>query len=793
MVTVFEVFARTRPEISRVVQIGNSQDGANIKSVKLFGEYEYKIVHDATSRYDQEIDKVDAFHSAINCHFGEWTSSKLFDVIQNLPLFYQRKFAGTAYDNTLQINYDVFSQSVDDIERKLNVYTDIIHTFNENNTDVAYYNDAAVPVAFVSLSAKIYELLRLTPTSHKNVKDKVFIQEMLEEMNAVQGFVSTNCPTKNSTSENSNFYGYATNLKIDKSTDQLLEKLGGIGLLTNPKNCSIAHMVLDEFANMIPEHEGVISNAIFIIDNDKKIPISGILAQYKQSSYDIDLLYLYQNAVINLIMKQIYLYMYSMDVTNDLFKTTKSFIGEINKKISVIDTYLPDKFVEGFKLLNALENDKEAFLKYYDSIESIQLNAQNTEFMEVQPSVEYLNEILKNIHDKFSNFVCVGRYFKILQNQYNDYYMPFANIKNKLIVTPRYSNMNLNTCNFLFFMYLNTYKIVIFTNRSIDTNQNHSEQAQYLDNTTMAMAYVKNHFIMVNKHLTDDVGLLKIARNIITILENQNRPTSDVQLLHIKRMVNYVMSELNEYGIKNCTLPDFNYLMFNNTNFIQLKNNSVKHLFNDKVAYSSESVIDFSSITNLDSECFNYKHIYETYVKPIGEVENIEITFYWEGKKLNIHKIFEEATSLFSNPRHLYEFYDIYFKHLLATIYLELKMKYSALKSGTPIASDEKCDKNEVKLRMENNFPLELRSLSDEISSFWINFLDLNNDDTLYNQKFDKIEKQFNQYNTIFNSNPSSSKPKKKSKPSKFSKIVALLENTKKALSCLFNITKKNE
>lgn len=751
------------------------------REVTLFKVFKYNVLINIIQTNDNEeqaVDKLIAFYLVLGCNFAEWTIMQINDFIRSFPLFYQHTFLNTEYGKVFIDNYDDYIKTLNTIDDYITKFIYTLQNILNVNSNVFNYNELTILKSFKSLKIKISSIMSPTTLLDFNNSDLIIIQEMLKELNFTQSFLIMNCdnlPLNNN--NNSQLYGYLSTVNNANSTDFILESIkSSFDWKSDIQNCSMKQIFLE---NIITIHStepisNDILNAKIKTVRWKSITVRDILEKISQS-HDIERIYWCEKSILTTIVKVIYCKVFFLLSEKSSLSQIMYIITEINSKISKNKANLPTYFSKGLKYLE-LVKDRDTFradidydamvLKiktYYDSIDSVELKCpvdiadegeiklkddnfmdQSTKELFITNTLDSLDNLMKKISKHFDDFVCFYKYFECLQDEFDKTTFPLEKIETKLQSVEKNTESE-TLCRFVFDLYLICYKTLIFLNRGVEKG-NKNEYTEFFTKAWNSIRDIKNYFLKIIKIGTEHFDLIEIAYNIVIVLENANEPIDTIRGKYLKRIMYFVMAELNNYGFQHCTLPKFNFFLFSNLNFNTVMDDDVKNVIKngDKTYY------DFNTVTvePQDYKCFSYKYVNQILIDKsdfIIPYENI-IHFYWKGKKQSILEVFKEITHL--NPLYLYLLYDTYFMFHLAVIYCEVKREYNFLANKQP--STEIYDSNEV-IGWHQNFPKRFATMIDDI--YYINTILKTRselDKSKYSSKSLQIEKQFKQYNFVF-------------------------------------------
>lgn len=489
--------------------------------------------------------------------------------------------------------------------------------------------------------------------------------------------------------------------------------------------CSVTQMFLENTITIISSNDHIsldIVNAKLQFTNTDKISIKDILARAK-TSYDIVTLFQYLDAVLSTIMKLIYTkIIYVLKTDENVPSTIIEKIKKINKLISTNTTNLPVYLIDGFTILTNIDivsanhnSDQvhpikkdviiKEIQKYSDSLSNIILfEERDTPLTDEKPtvlcnntvksnkmtlkdciivymterdtnwtdSVIDLEKIMTKILDNFDDFECSNKLYKYLRNGHDNYHNIMSFIDNKKAPLPYISIKDNNQFDRVCDLILNTYSIcwqaINITNGSRTTNNKSSNQnIENEMNFNSAWKFIDNinqdHFISIIESDTSDLNLLKMAYNIVIILVNiQNKSGKQIEDYHLKRILNMILTEMNNYGLKYCS--KFDFLLFNNMDFINFNKDGVT------LNYYLQNSTKINKYNYL-----NVRFLYDRFIKnsDVVKLYGFNIKFSWNEKKQTLQEIYKSAMYITLNIHSLYVLYDIYFKFYLAVIYYEIR------------------------------------------------------------------------------------------------------------------------
>jgi len=726
-------------------------DGDYVK-VLLFRKINYTILWDSPNIPD-ETDMVHAFYSSSTCMVSEWTINMIQKLVQNFPLFYQREFINTDYAKEYANNFYTLVGKVNSINAIVEKFVIILHHILET-INGTYSNDLSIVKTLLSLHIKLSSMAlegeKALPEFIES--DTMLIQELLEEMNAIQGYMTMHCSSQPIDEKQSKIYGYSTNKTPELTTSNVSYVIENIISVLSVKfdsnSCTINQMFSNKIVSPSSNDDDVISKDI--LDSEVKITgtssntIKEIYDRFRQI-YDIQLVYLYKKSVSTAIMKILYTFVLTVLYESTLSSKIQNLIYVINLNVLHSRNDFPADVVDGFQLLTKVEkiqkengifndSDKQTIKELYDFCKSmnikikyvipftvddsgnnIEITVKELIYAKVETGYEhkikkslgkyddkrefenkkkrdlkYLEIFLTRITNNFNDFTCFFKYLKRLQIHYDDSCTLFNDENKKQI---EIAKPDKDVCSFISEMFLSYYKTIVFLNRA----EENPEQPEYLFRAWNSVQYIKVYFITVLETNIKDLDLLNTACNIVTVLVNQKIPNNTLKnIRHIKKIMNVIMVELNNYGLQRCSLPKFNFLLVNNVNVISFKRidakeffgNGVKHLGNSDSDLNAYEVTEFIKCFGYENLHKNYKNNYEIFRK----YKDI-IFVYWKGKKQSMDEIFTDVAFMFLNPQNLIALYNVCYNFSIATVYFELKLSiFACLKENKTIYKEETLD-----------------------------------------------------------------------------------------------------
>lgn len=691
----------------------------------MYGDCQTKLLKEHT---------IDIFYTTTSCKFADWIIHYIYDFVKSSPVFYRQEFQSHYHNIYETVFHPLFKESLCTLIFNINKYIErlirILNNFLCENTYYTYYNDITVLKSLMSLRIKLKFLSAYADTKNKPMtrkSDSAVIRNILEDMNALQSFLSMNCKDLPASKRNSTFYGYwinIDNMLVNVSDiDDFLLNILPLNLEYYSFKCSVSQIFLENVANVSSNnHISLdIAHAMVKITDTENMTIKDILVRLKKS-YAIDLIYLYLESVSITIMKLIYKKIYDMYETQQ--RCTPKIINniqKINEKISNDSMNLPKYLVDGFALLMDVENHeldlRETLKEFNDkSLNGIELGEWNESLLgqknfeifkkktnsksnkitvrnlvlnksQLNPKLDiptYLEEFTTRILNNFDELKCFNQNFNFLRSENSRYFVPLIDNKKAHFPIEEGNYKSDAICDFVVISYTICYQVITYINEDIDKKNTSASKDVIFDRARKAINSIKDYFFVLISENKKNIAFLKMAYNVVIILTNIKVTSIQFKNYYkLKRILNVIMTELNKYGISNCTSPKQNFLIFNNINFIDFGISKMIEKFMSAVIESSPNNFDsgnlfFSSIKLSQSEDYSYldiEYLYNRFIlkSDVFKLYAYNITILWKGKYENIYSIYKDLMNLTMNPLHLYAFYDIYFTFYVVVVYYEIR------------------------------------------------------------------------------------------------------------------------
>lgn len=797
IVTISSISNQFEETLNKYVKIENSYSDY-LKKVTI-NNASFEIALYAPLKEKYKINLSNSIYYVITCTFAQWTMHKLYyDIFEATPLFFERELI--THDEYEDEYAENFRNSLYNFGHTVNEFIqhfiNIINNFFNLNPDSTYYNDSTILKAFVSLKVKMMFIL----TNNQTVTDDDIIRIFLKEFNILQHFLVINCSDQSIIHNNDNikfdpqvygywiqfydgpYHEYNDNEISENIINGFLSQIQHLNLYSNSEatlnNCSLTQMLLENIvAFSYSAYDPVaydISNAKLKITDTDMISIKDMLDQVK-ISYDIEKLFWYQDSVLSAFIKLICSKIINiLKLGNDLSETIINKVKEINNLISQ-HKKLPAYLVEVFTILTEVIHEKinsqhlyfKTLQTYHESFEIILPNETETPSTFVEQNSNdyiYLEICMEKIINNFEDFQCFNQSFQCLRNEHDKYYIPIIESKNTFLHINRTHENNLSElhCKFVINIYtISFYAYLIMNQTSDDTSSNKS----FLNILRKEIYKIRDYLVDVLKTKTMNFDILQMSYNIVSILVNLPEKTvKNVPLFPFRRALTLVMTELNNYGLKYCISLNFDFLLFNNINFMNFPNDYNNKNDKQSILNTFKNIIDIRDRNNLvlqeidekDYDYLNVKFLYDNFIKKskIIKLHNENIMINWNGRKQSIECIYKESINIVLNPNHVYAHYDVYFKFYIAVLYFKIKTILDS--SNITNVKDLKKIKNfDFTI---NTIPKKLHPIILDIKSFLNLITQKSNNPSLnteivvdqLKEKSLNIENKFRKYNIFF-------------------------------------------
>lgn len=748
----------------------------DIKSAILM--YQTKKIEEPVENENLNLYTTNAFYVAISCKFSNWTIMSIYNFIKVCPLFYQNDIR--SFIEQIKPHFDKSIQTLKRfVDTNVERFIRLLNKFIDADSKASYYKDTSILKALITFKLKMHfiSLENEAQQTENEISDVEKIRLILEEMTVLQKVLSMNCADLPNGNKYPQVYGYwiptyhvqgtgkVDNVKISVGDNDTIFKEIEVFFVEfyqttklvsfNYPYCEVKYMFLENIVaiNLNDQISIDISNAVVKTTDTETMLIKDFL-QLAKVSYDVDIILLYQNAVLTTIIKLIF------SKVIEIMVKQESLSVEIINTIKTLQNDLPNlssDFIQGLKLIAKL-NDSDSSITMQD-IKYFYSSMENIEFKEfnLTPSsiynnpTDYLNHLMERLNNNYNDLRYYNSQFMYLNYVHDKYYTPSVKSKISLLSTDITKNLEQTNenCNLVLKMYTACFEAIRFL-KKFDSESNYSAVAFKLrcfERSKKLLWVINNSIFDMIERNEKDSEILNMTYNIAIILANTRVETNNhMRSYTLHRVFNMVLTELNSYALKYCKPPNFNFLLFNNIAF-----NTIG--MDDSMPKPAKIISkDKTSVENY--EFMSAKYLFKTFIensKVFNYYEEV-IKFYWKGKLETVHEIYNDAIVFTLNSRQLYALYDIYFKFYIAAIYFEINS--IILKNSDGKIKNKKLSKIKKiwKNVLPTFFPREMESLITDITTLL--YSSLMETDTIQT----KIDENFKEFNIVIGSAPNLTK-----------------------------------
>lgn len=633
---------------------------------------------------------IDVFYIGLCCTFAHWTLNTVYHFVKTSPLFSPNTSDPNESDKCeFKFHFNKqFMTFIKKVDTDVALLIAILNNFlNMMANHQSYYKDTSLLTALLSLQMNTY-FLSFNYYNDRSVLPYDIFRILTKDMTAVQSYLSVNCSKMND--DNDIYNGYWLDKSIRKSVRRYLpirKILQFINLDPNeefqclPTQTILEELIIDDEISIYLLNTNVTVKNSVQMDN-VILSINDFYYRMK-TSYDIDTVFWYQDSLIATIMKSIVSEIIN-GLDNDEFYLNyfRVFIVHIYRSIYRNNIHFPEYFVEGFKMLyklNVKNNKSRDELQHFQNL----LTRVHWEYdFDESTRLQYLTILLKKISENLYSFKCFQQTYNCLRNKHERHNLPFIN--EITIFAPDNIVQNFEMVHdFLVIIYSMCFKVskILIPIDEIPRNWNTQLQTYYHFNELQnILENILHYMLVIIKKRTYNMGLLKMANDIASILVNLPKTLHNVYKCYIVRLVDLFMNTLMSTGLEYCTPSKSNCLLHHYTNTFDLEN---KKLIEKKIAEGlNTSVLDFT-VKDLDSSRvnitdYNYlsiSYLYQNFVRNSGIIQHYQacIQFTWKGQPYTIINMFKIAQSDILYPDTLRTLYDVIFKFYISVIYYLIK------------------------------------------------------------------------------------------------------------------------
>lgn len=658
------------------------------------------------------------FYLCLNCKFAKWVHEKLFVLIENDPVLYQK----TLVSNPLGGG----SVPDENIVKHLAIFVNVILNFLDVYTYESFL-DTSLLKSLVELQFKIH-LIRTKTTD-------TIVETVLDTLNQLQKFIVLNCEILSAGLYDGQFYGYPMFFPVDSIENDVKNLLTDIGptYLYNPlRLCDVDRFLLNNavMGSVDPISKELSRIRITLPSCVERTFLLRDIGRQVQGTDSLEVIHWYQSVVYNSILKLLYTKLYyTLDDQGRIGEEEIIDGFQILGFMLNNDKLLPEPLIEYFKLMKNQENEgpstrasveDEEWAKFTAYLKANYVeNSENTtsdfsDFkIDLNDELQHksdmgLEQFLDEIIGKFNDCQCFVRLYEFFTFKRYTYsatentekLRTFVNEKlctnyttlQNASVEPSVSlpdastpsnNLRSDTKNgrnrdrgcdlvYILHRFLIESFVVLYNNR---TNEKHVNEKHFLDVAANVNSVVR--YLRVFDDHFDWIPLKGMASNLIdiwTLSDNwfkDNRSYSETY-----RFVYLFMAELNGFGIEHCKPPGYNHLSFGNVDFdgIGLHENArrdVMSIFEGRVSALNPLSADPPMIKVLIDLFEEKSYFIDSY--------SIVVRLYWKGELKTVIDIYRSLISSVPSVIYVYAFLDVYLKFSIAVIFyqtLELFARY---------------------------------------------------------------------------------------------------------------------
>lgn len=681
----------------REVFITNDR-GSTYNSVFSVKIYTYNLTD---SKKQPTMYKLNCFNICMNCNFAIWIKHFLYNSFKHLPWFNRNEILNNKSTNKFlkpieYIETSRFKYLDDLIDRFISILLTLI------NLDplIVLSNETTVLQTLFILKIKIYYITLLNENNNTELNNgDTVIRESFFVINTLQSFIILNCGeemslSKEPTKDKQVLFGYTINFKyLTNLIAPFLKAVRYFNLETQRYNCSAEQMLLLNLQKSETDLSYEIKNVMIATDDETINHMIDFITRV-QKSHDAVEMYRDLNSILNAIIKIIHrkIKMFLLGKDNKITNDTILCFQHLKNK------FKPEKFPKD--LLNyfgrfAVELRPDTYpssvieiieTTYYEKFRKVKLS-------ESSPN-SHLSKFIDEIVEYEEDFACFNQFFEFLKSKIDRQLIPFSIGAGKRIVQPS-NNVQQNfivRCNFIEIMYTACLRLAFDIHDA--GNLYLRSRFNILSMVCMHFDRLKKYFLKTTEGHINDKNILRISYNAAIILVNLNCSEMGLHVDNYERPVYFIMTELNDFGLKYCNTDGRGYMLYNNIDFNVVDNSDLIKNNISKLLGVSVKTLDVLP----NHEHFSLKHLYTNFISKSIVIKkyNSVIKFRWKGETKTIEEIYIHATSLITlNPQFLYEFYNVFFLFYIAAFYYEIEKFFNDLitnKKGDKNVFDESVD-----------------------------------------------------------------------------------------------------
>jgi len=486
------------------------------------------------------------------------------------------------------------------------------------------------------LQFKIH-FLALSSDTKPPPSDDVVVRSILEIMNLIQTFMTTNCNVHTYNKmywiddgyfiKSSHFFDFwiTKSAETNKFIEQIFYRINKLGLEDINNYCSTDQMLLVNIVAETPDHPVLrkISHAE-VISKSKTIKIYQILQKIEKRECDLELIYWNQETIFDAIVKLIYskiitaLQHGTLLKPEDIVKSIPKFI-ELPSDVTDFLTSQTYDNNDMNKLINTDNINEQLIKKITDLRDSITNIILETDNVTENQKVSKLDEFTTYMDSIRETFYCYISVWKFLRKEFAKYYIPFIRNLSK-VEHIMYEDVPIDEivrsdmddtlsdsswCQYVRDLYSLCLEVTIFLKMIV--NKENDLVDEYTEQVNTILTTTRKRSIEVIEQCTYNGcrDLLKVSYHIYVVLNPKHSDHFKPNQAPI--FMSMIMSILNTYGIDHCSPPKFNFLLLNSTYLevignYDVLNKRLNSFVQSLGAYQNVPIVEnYSTFLNIDN------------------------------------------------------------------------------------------------------------------------------------------------------------------------------------------------
>lgn len=642
------------------------------------------------------IDVHNGFYYAVSCMITQWTIDRMYRLIEYCPLTSRPEYQNDPwYEDSVLPKIQNDSSLILQLETYTNFFIKLLQEILNVIPYASYDSDTTILKIFLSIKTTFYFI-----SSEKFEKlNTTFLQLILKEMAALQGFLSTNCSVLEPSVSDSQFYDFSLHIDFDQpenfNIDEFIQKLKTMGL---GKELMISHHLENsQKEDMFLRSFVKIGSDDYIIKDMLKAKIQ--YAQTQSSTMEEILIndigmvtthwHYILNAAIELAINKLLIIINNNTQLSDeivrLVKMLSDTINTVNNSPDYKNMPLPTYFLTCNEKLqeyiyNLLANfpvqeQKNNLIASVNVFNEIEFG---TDVSNTTPPEDYANQLLTRLNSELKEFKLLKNSLQILEIVHEKYYAPFVKSHNSLGTLFVKTEADDEFCQVTVNLYKLCAEALYYYNECCTDNpadRSKEEIQYYLDSAAETFISIQLYAMRAIEIKVDNLDFLKMATYVASVLLNlapeYKKQTNAAEVTHI---TNVIGNELNKYFLTKCSAPSYNLLLFNNIDFMNFGYSyTMKNYINKFLNFDpkNESSKQMTTLYN----CLNMDYLYKNYVKTNGVFDTYEnkVQIVWKGYKSSFKKILYNLLNITVHPHNLFNFYELFFMFYTQIVYYEAK------------------------------------------------------------------------------------------------------------------------